>query len=57
MDFLCFALVVGMTSQTSDVAVTTTPLLRLVSFRTMTAFFFSTALLALTINIAGSIID
>ena len=57
MDFLYFALVVGMTSQTSDVAVTTTAMRRLVSFHSMIAFFFNTALLALTINIAGSILD
>ena len=57
MDFLYFALVVGMTSQTSDVAVTTTAMRRLVSFHSMIAFFFNTALLALTINLAGSILD
>ena len=57
MDFLYFALVVGMTSQTSDVAVTTTSMRRLVAFHSLISFFFNTALLALTINIASSIVD
>jgi uncharacterized membrane protein len=56
MDFLYFAFVVGMTSQTSDVAVRTTAMRRLVTIHAMMGFFFNTALLALTINIAGSIL-
>ena len=57
VDFLYFAFVVGMTAQTSDVAVTTTAMRRLVTIHAMIGFFFNTALLALTINIAGSILD
>ena len=57
MGFLNFSLVVGMISQTSDVAVTTTAMRRLISLHAMIAFFFNTALPALTIYTAGSILD
>ena len=57
MDFLYFATVVGMTSQTSDVLIRTTRMRRLVTIHAMIAFFFNTTLLALTINIAASILD
>ena len=57
MDFLYFSLVVGMTSQTSDVAITTTPMRRLVMTHAMISFLFNTTLLALAVNIAASILD
>lgn len=55
-DFLYFALTIGMTSQTSDVTVTTKPMRRLVLLHSVMSFFFNTAVLALTINIAASLI-
>ena len=55
-DFLYFALVVGMTSQTADVAIATTRLRRLVMAHGMISFAFNTTLLALTINIAASLL-
>ena len=55
-DFVYFAFVVGMTSQVSDVAVTCKPIRRTVAAHGVLSFIFNTALLALTINIAASII-
>lgn len=55
-DFLYFSMVIGMTSQTADVAVSTTPMRRLVMCHGMVAFIFNTTLLALTINIAASLL-
>jgi len=56
MDFLYFSTVIGMTSQTADVAVASTPMRRLVMAQGMIAFLFNTTLLALTINIAASLL-
>ena len=56
MDFLYFATVIGMTSQTADVAVATTRLRRLVMAHGVVAFVFNTTLLALTINIAAGLL-
>jgi len=56
MDFLYFAMVVGMTSQTADVALASTRMRRLVMAHGMIAFIFNTTLLALTINIAASLL-
>ncbi|HQW20797.1 MAG TPA: DUF1345 domain-containing protein [Rhodocyclaceae bacterium] len=56
MDFLYFSMVVGMTSQTADVAIATTQMRRLVMVHGMIAFAFNTILLALTINIAASLL-
>jgi uncharacterized membrane protein len=49
-------MVIGMTSQTADVAVTSTRLRRLVMAHGVVAFIFNTALLALTINVAASLL-
>ncbi len=57
MDFFYFAMVVAMTSQTSDVVITSTRMRRLVTIHAMISFFFNTTLLALTVNIAASILD
>lgn len=57
MDFFYFAIVVGMTSQTSDVVIMTTRMRKLVSIHAMLSFLFNTTLLALTVNIAASILD
>jgi uncharacterized membrane protein len=53
-DFLYFAFTIGMTSQTSDVAVTRRSLRRLTLLHGILSFFFNTTILALGINmIAG----
>jgi uncharacterized membrane protein len=53
-DFLYFSLVIGMTSQVSDVAVTAKAIRRTVAAHGVVSFFFNAALLALTVNIAAS---
>jgi uncharacterized membrane protein len=49
-DFLYFAFTVGMTAQTSDVAVTTSRMRRAVLAHSALAFFYNTVILALAIN-------
>lgn len=56
MDFLYFSMVVGMTSQTADVAIASTPMRRLVMTQGIVAFGFNTTLLALTINVAAGFV-
>ena len=56
MDFLYFSMVVGMTSQTADVAIASTRMRRLVMAHSIIAFVFNTTLLALAINIAASLL-
>jgi uncharacterized membrane protein len=53
-DFLYFSLVIGMTSQVSDVAVTAKVIRRTVAAHGVVAFVFNTTLLALAVNIAAS---
>jgi uncharacterized membrane protein len=55
-DFLYFALVIGMTSQTADVGIASTRMRRLAMFHGLVSFVFNTTLLALTVNIAASMI-
>jgi uncharacterized membrane protein len=55
-DFLYFSLVIGMTSQVSDVAVTSKSIRITVAAHGVVSFFFNVALLALTVNIAASAI-
>jgi uncharacterized membrane protein len=55
-DFLYFSLVIGMTSQVSDVGVTAREIRRTVAAHGIVSFFFNVALLALTVNIAASAI-
>ncbi len=55
-DFLYFSLVIGMTSQVSDVNVTSRKIRRLSLIHGVLSFFFNTTILAMAINIvAGSI--
>ena len=55
-DFLYFAFVIGVASQTADVEITS-PVMRRVSLaHSLVSFFFNTAILALTINIASGLI-
>jgi uncharacterized membrane protein len=55
-DFLYFSLVIGMTSQVSDVAVTSNKIRRMVAGHGVVSFVFNATLLALTVNIAASLI-
>jgi uncharacterized membrane protein len=55
-DFVYFSFVVGMTSQVSDVVVTSRPLRRLVGVHGVISFIFNVTLLALMVNIAASAI-
>jgi uncharacterized membrane protein len=53
-DFLYFSVVIGMTSQVSDVAVTAKSIRRTVTAHGVLSFFFNATLLALMVNIAAS---
>jgi len=53
-DFVYFSFVIGMTSQVSDVAVSSKPIRRTVAAHGIITFLFNTALLALMVNIAAS---
>lgn len=55
-DFLYFAGVIGMTSQTADVAVCNTRMRRLVMAHGGVSFVFNTTLLALTVNAAAGLL-
>ncbi len=55
-DFLYFSLVVGMTSQVSDVAVTSKVIRRMVAIHGVLSFFFNISVLALTVNIVSNLI-
>ena len=54
-DFLYFSTSIGATSQTSDTSIRSRSLRRLVTLHAVIAFFFKTAVLALTVNIAASL--
>ena len=54
-DFVYFAFVIGMTFQVSDVAVTNRSIRRLVVAHGALSFFFSTTIVALTVNIAAGL--
>lgn len=53
-DFLYFSFVIGMTSQVSDVAVTSSDVRRIVTAHGVLSFVFNAALLALTVNLAAA---
>jgi len=53
-DFLYFSLVIGMTSQVSDVGVTSRSIRRTVAAHGVISFAFNATLIALTVNIAAS---
>jgi uncharacterized membrane protein len=53
-DFLYYAHVVGMTSQVSDVVVTSRKMRRMTLLHSVTAFAFNLLVLALSINVMGS---
>jgi len=54
-DFVYFSFVIGMTFQVSDVAVTHRAIRRMVVAHGALSFFFSTAIVALTVNIAAGL--
>lgn len=55
-DFVYFAFVIGMTSQVSDVGITSKQIRRTATAHGVVSFVFNAALLALTVNIAASAI-
>jgi uncharacterized membrane protein len=55
-DFLYFSLVIGMTSQVSDVAVTSKVIRRLVAMHGVLSFFFNLTVLALTVNMISNLL-
>ena len=55
-DFVYFSFIIGMTSQVSDVGITSKLIRRTAAAHGVIAFFFNAALLALTINLAASAI-
>jgi uncharacterized membrane protein len=56
-DFVYFSFVVGMTFQVSDVAVTRKSIRRMVVAHGALSFFFTTAIVAMTVNIAANVIQ
>lgn len=54
-DFLYFAFVIGMTAQTSDVAVTSTEMRKINLLHAVVSFFFNTVLVAAAVNAAVSL--
>jgi uncharacterized membrane protein len=55
-DFVYFSFVIGMTAQVSDVGITEKSIRRTVTVHGIISFVFNTALLALMVNIAASVI-
>jgi uncharacterized membrane protein len=55
-DFLYFSFVIGMTSQVSDVEISSRSLRRLALFHGVLSFFFNTTILAMSINIIAGLI-
>ncbi|HEU4439029.1 MAG TPA: DUF1345 domain-containing protein, partial [Methylomirabilota bacterium] len=55
-DFVYFAFVIGMTSQVSDVSITSKEIRRTVIAHGIVSFVFNVALLALTINLASGLL-
>lgn len=56
LDFLYFSFTIAVAAQTADVAINSRHLRRLVLLQSLLAFAFNAAILALTINTAGSLI-
>jgi uncharacterized membrane protein len=55
-DFLYFSLIIGTAAQTADIAIRSKAMRRICTVHCTLAFFFNTTVLALTINIAASLI-
>jgi uncharacterized membrane protein len=56
MDFAYYSFTIGMTAQTSDIAVTTTAMRRLTLAHAILTFFFNTVIVAFSVNIAASLL-
>ena len=56
VDFLYFSYVIGVASQTADVEISSRAMRRIALVHCVLAFFFNSAVLALTINIAAGLI-
>jgi len=56
LDFLYFSLVIGMTSQVSDVAITSRPIRRMAALHGVLSFAFNLTVLALTVNMISNLI-
>lgn len=56
LDFLYFSLVIGLTSQVSDVAVTSKVIRRVVALHGVLSFFFNLTILALTVNMISNLL-
>ncbi len=56
-DFLYFSLVIGMTSQVSDVAITSKVIRRIATVHGVVAFFFNLTVLALTVNLISNFVQ
>ena len=56
MDFLYFACVIGTSGQTADVSISNAAMRRLALLHCVLAYFFNATVLALTINIAASLL-
>lgn len=56
LDFAYFSFIIGMTSQVSDVEITSKPLRRLALLHGLLSFAFNTVILALTINAVASLL-
>lgn len=56
LDFLYFTFTLGMTSQTSDTAIVSSPFRRLVLAHTITSFFFYSVVLALSVSIISGLL-
>ena len=55
-DFLYFSLVIGMTSQVSDVGITSKVIRRVATIHGVLSFFFNVVVLALTVNMVANLI-
>jgi uncharacterized membrane protein len=55
-DFLYFSLVIGMTSQTSDAAISSKVIRRFAAMQGVLSFFFNLVVLALTVNMVSNLI-
>ncbi len=55
-DFLYFAVVIGMTSQVSDVGITSRFIRRMAAVHGVLSFFFNVTVLALTVNIVSNLL-
>jgi uncharacterized membrane protein len=55
-DFIYFSFTVGMTAQTSDVVITSRRMRRLVIVHALIAFVFTTAVIALTVNLGAQLV-